>query len=61
MPVGAIVGYDGSPGSSGAIDAGALLFPGAHGWITYLWVPPFASDKVPRPCAKGIGPLAHSA
>ncbi|MGZ8818937.1 MAG: universal stress protein [Mycobacterium sp.] len=48
MPMGAIVGYDGSPGSSGAIDAGALLFPGAHGWITYLWVPPFASDKVRR-------------
>jgi nucleotide-binding universal stress UspA family protein len=48
VPVGAIVGYDGSPGSSRAIDAGALLFPGAHGWITYLWVPPFASDKVRR-------------
>ncbi len=46
--MGAIVGYDGSPGASAAIDAGALLFPGAHGWITYLWVPPFASDKVRR-------------
>jgi nucleotide-binding universal stress UspA family protein len=23
-----------------------LLFPGARGWITYLWLPPFASDKV---------------
>ncbi len=48
MPVGVIVGYDGSPAASAAIDAGALLFPGAHGWITYLWVPPFASDKVRR-------------
>ncbi len=44
----AIVGYDGSPGSSAAIDAGALLFPGAHGWITYLWAPPFASEEVRR-------------
>jgi nucleotide-binding universal stress UspA family protein len=48
VPVGAIVGYDGSPGASAAIDAGALLFPKAHGWITYLWVPPFASDEVRR-------------
>lgn len=46
MSVGAIIGYDGSPGASAAIDAGASLFPAAHGWITYLWVPPFASDKV---------------
>ena len=38
-----VVGYDGSPAAAAAIDAGALLFPGAHGWITYLWVPPFAS------------------
>ncbi len=48
MPVGAIVGYDGSPRASAAIDVGALLFPDAHAWITYLWVPPFASDKVRR-------------
>lgn len=48
MDVKAIVGYDGSPGASAAIDAGASLFPGAHAWITYLWVPPFASEKVRR-------------
>ena len=52
----AIVGYDGSPGASAAIDAGALLFPKAHGWITYLWVPPFASDKV----RARLRPLAHN-
>ncbi|CAM4139644.1 Universal stress proteinc/MT2085 [Mycobacterium basiliense] len=57
MPLNAIVGYDGSPGASAAIDAGALLFPGAHGWITYLWVPPFASDKVRR----RLRPLARDA
>lgn len=55
MSVGAIVGYDGSPQASAAIDAGALLFPGARGWITYLWVPPFASDKV----RARLRPLAH--
>ncbi|OOK68688.1 universal stress family protein, partial [Mycobacterium kansasii] len=58
----AIVGYDGSPGASVAIAAGALLFPGAHGWITYLWVPPFASEKVRRrlrPMARDANELAE--
>lgn len=55
MSVGAIVGYDGSPGASAAIGAGASLFPGARGWITYLWVPPFASGKV----RARLRPLAH--
>ncbi|VBA47393.1 hypothetical protein LAUMK142_00726 [Mycobacterium pseudokansasii] len=62
MPVDAIVGYDGSPGASAAIAAGALLFPGAHGWTTYLWVPPFASDKVRRrlcPMARDANELAE--
>ncbi len=55
MSVRAIVGYDGSPGANAAIDAGASLFPGARGWITYLWAPPFASDKV----RTRLRPLAH--
>lgn len=46
MTVRAIVGYDGSPAAAAALEAGGLLFPGAHAWITYLWVPPFASDQV---------------
>ena len=46
MSVGAIVGYDGSPTASAAIDAGGLLFPCAHAWITYLWTPPFASERL---------------
>jgi len=41
-----IVGYDGSPAAAATIEAGAVLLPGAHGWITYLWVPPFASKQV---------------
>ncbi|HYO02368.1 MAG TPA: universal stress protein [Mycobacterium sp.] len=48
MAVRVVMGYDGSPEAGSAIDVGGLLFPGAHGWITYLWVPPFASDKIRR-------------
>ena len=48
MPVNAVVGYDGSPTASAAIDAGALLFPQAHAWLTYLWTPPFASERLRR-------------
>ena len=48
MPVDAIVGYDGSPTANAAIDAGALLFPQAHAWLTYLWTPPFASERLRR-------------
>lgn len=47
-PVRLLVGYDGSPPSSAAIDAGAALFPGAHVWITHLWTPPFASESLRR-------------
>ncbi|MDO3686846.1 universal stress protein [Micromonospora sp. C28ISP2-4] len=41
-----VVGYDGSPAASAAIEAGALLFPGAHAWIGHLWTPPFASEEL---------------
>ena len=43
-----VVGYDGSPEAGAAINVGAALFPAAHAFITYLWLPPFASDKVRR-------------
>ena len=43
-----ILGYDGSPAAAAAIDVGATLFPGAQGFITYLWGPPFASEQVRR-------------
>jgi nucleotide-binding universal stress UspA family protein len=39
-----IVGFDGSPSASAAINIGALLLPHAHAWITHLWTPPFADD-----------------
>ena len=48
MAVRVVMGYDGSPEASSALDVGGMLFPGAHAWVTYLWVPPFASDKVRR-------------
>ncbi|MGM5069771.1 universal stress protein [Rhodococcus qingshengii] len=48
MSVSAIVGYDGSLRASAAIDAGAALFPAAHGWITHLWTPPFANATIRR-------------
>ncbi|MFF0656679.1 universal stress protein [Micromonospora tulbaghiae] len=41
-----VVGYDGSPAASAAIEAGALLIPGAHAWIGHLWTPPFASEEL---------------
>lgn len=48
MAVRVVMGYDGSPEAGAAIEVGGLLFPGAHGWITYLWIAPFASDRIRR-------------
>ncbi len=46
MPAGVVIGYDGSPAASAAIDAGALLFPDSHAWVTHLWMPPLASEAL---------------
>jgi nucleotide-binding universal stress UspA family protein len=46
MVVRVLVGYDGSPAASFAIDAGARLFPHAHAWVAQLWTPPFASTAL---------------
>lgn len=46
MTVQVIVGYDGSPAAAAALEAGAFLFPGAHGWIAHFSVPPFVSEPV---------------
>ncbi len=43
-----IVGYDGSPAAGEAITAATTLVPAARGWITYLWGPPFASERMRR-------------
>lgn len=50
-----IMGYDGSPAAAAAIEAAALLLPGAHGSITYLWGPPFTSAQVRRRLREQIG------
>lgn len=57
MSVSVVVGYDGSPMASAAIEAGGALFPQAHAWITYLWMPPFASERLRhrlRPLARDV-------
>ncbi|HEX9831678.1 MAG TPA: universal stress protein [Mycobacterium sp.] len=62
MTVNAVVGYDGSPESSAAISVGASLFVKSHAWITYLWAPPYASEKVRRrlrPLARDIHELTE--
>ncbi|GIF60525.1 universal stress protein [Asanoa iriomotensis] len=41
-----LMGFDGSPPSTAAIDAGARLFPGARAWIAHLWAPPFADARL---------------
>jgi nucleotide-binding universal stress UspA family protein len=51
------MGFDGSPAAASAIEAAALLLPGAHGWITYLWGPPFTGDQVGRRLRERIGNL----
>lgn len=43
-----VLGYDGSPAATAAIEVGTTLFPGAHGWVTYLWTPPFADENMRR-------------
>ncbi|OJF15634.1 universal stress protein [Couchioplanes caeruleus] len=43
-----IIGFDGSPAASAAVDVGAKLFPGARAWIVHLWTPPFASETLRR-------------
>ncbi|WP_432826993.1 universal stress protein [Dactylosporangium sp. CA-092794] len=46
MPTRIVVGYDGSPAASAAMEAGARLFPDTHAWVAHLWTPPFASDNL---------------
>jgi nucleotide-binding universal stress UspA family protein len=41
-----LIGFDGSPAASAALDAGAKLFPRARALIAHLWTPPFASTAL---------------
>jgi nucleotide-binding universal stress UspA family protein len=46
MVIQVLVGYDGSPAASAAIEAGARLFPQARARVAQLWTPPFASTAL---------------
>lgn len=48
MPLGVIIGYDGSPAATAAIEVGGRLLPQAHAWVAHLWTPPFASEALRR-------------
>lgn len=63
MQVRVIVGYDGSPAATAAIDDGTVLIPQARAWITHLWSPPFASKGVRErlwASASGVDQLIES-
>jgi len=51
----ALVGFDGSVAAAAAVEAAGLLLPDVHGWITYLWVPPFISDRLRRRMREQFG------
>ncbi|KUI25702.1 universal stress protein [Mycobacterium sp. IS-1742] len=48
MALGVLIGYDGSPAATAAIEVGGTLLPQAHAWVAQLWTPPFASEPVRR-------------
>jgi nucleotide-binding universal stress UspA family protein len=48
MSLGVVIGYDGSPAATAAIDVVGRLLPGAHAWVANLWTPPFASEPLRR-------------
>lgn len=41
-----LVGYDGSPSSSNAVEIAAQLIPSASAFVPYLWQPPFTSSEL---------------
>lgn len=55
MAMRVLVGFDGSMAATEAIEASALLLPDVHCWITYLWAPPFAGERVRHRLREQIG------
>lgn len=51
----ALVGFDGSMAAAAAVEAATLLLPEVHGWITYLWAPPFTGECVGRRLREQFG------
>lgn len=54
-PTRALVGFDGSPSASEAIESGARLLPGASVQVAYVWSPPFASQELRRRLSSRAG------
>lgn len=52
-PLRVLAGYDGSLSAGAAVEAAARLMPAARAWMTYLWVPPFASETLRRALWRG--------
>lgn len=55
MPLGVLIGFDGSPAATAAIEVGGRLLPQAHAWVTQLWTPPFASEGLRRRLRASVG------
>lgn len=55
MPLGVLIGYDGSPAATAAIEVGGRLLPRAHAWVAQLWTPPFASEPLRRRLRAVVG------
>lgn len=55
MPLGVLIGYDGSPAATAAIEVAGRLLPQAHAWVAQLWTPPFASEGLRRRLRATVG------
>ncbi|BBZ62356.1 universal stress protein [Mycolicibacterium monacense] len=55
MPLGVLIGFDGSPAATAAIEVGGQLLPQAHAWVAQLWTPPFASEPLRRRLRSTVG------
>ncbi|BBY17560.1 universal stress protein [Mycolicibacterium litorale] len=55
MPIGVLIGFDGSPAATAAIEVAGRLLPQAHAWVAHLWTPPFASEPLRRRLRASVG------
>ncbi|WP_193046243.1 universal stress protein [Mycolicibacterium baixiangningiae] len=55
MPIGVLIGFDGSPAATAAIEVGGRLLPQAHAWVAQLWTPPFASEGLRKRLRASVG------
>ncbi|KUI33446.1 universal stress protein [Mycobacterium sp. GA-2829] len=55
MPLGVLIGFDGSPAATAAIEVAGRLLPQAHAWVAQLWTPPFASEGLRKRLRATVG------